>query len=94
MRTVHDLAYAGGRRDGMRGGLDLSRVKELAEARAVRALSRRTYPTEQAREEAWGLYARVWAMQVYEAMLNRAEGDTVREGMLWRHYGALLTQLG
>jgi hypothetical protein len=94
MRTVHDLGYVGGRRDGLRGGIDLSRVKELAEVRAVRALSRRTYPTEQARTDALGLYARVWAMQVFEAMLNRAEGDTVREGMLWRHYGALLTQLG
>ena len=94
MRTVHDLGYAGGQRDGMRGGIDLSRIKELAEARAVRALSRRTFTSEVARADALSLYGRVWAMQVFEALLNQAEGDRAREGLLWRHYGALLTQLG
>lgn len=81
MRTAYELGYVSGQRDGLRGGIDLARVWELAQVRAARALSRRTYTTEQARTDALGLYARVWGMQIFETA-----GDTARVDRLYNRF--------
>ena len=57
MKTVHYLAYWAGQRAGMRGEIDLDLVREVAQNRARRALSKRVYTTESARDAAHRLYA-------------------------------------